>query len=184
MNITDPSAGSVQLSGAKTEGGTVAHLIGSNFGPSSSTTKERYVNPGEIVQSITYGPASNPSLYVLPPENWVVLSHEEIKVTLLPGVGQGLHFVVEVADQKSNPSSATFSYALPEVVSITPTNASTFQDPRTPLRAKLCGINFPVLDSKVETVVFLGNEGDSTLSEPISASKMPFDPAPNAMQCV
>jgi len=92
--------------------------------------------------------------------------------------------VIEVADQKGDPSQATFSYALPEVVSITPANGSTLSDPRAPQRAQLCGRNFPLLEPSVEAVVFFGNDDDGTLRPATPAIKMPFDPTPNALQCV
>ena len=146
--LQTPGGASVTV--ANVSGSTVAILTGVNFGPI------KYLGTGpNLVQSVSYG--INGFEYALAPGAWTVLSHTQMRVTLLPGAGKLLSFIVSVADQISAPSSATFDYASPVVVSLSPATAGTLTNPRSPTVVTVSVRNLPALDTRSKIGLQFGN---------------------------
>jgi hypothetical protein len=129
----------VSISEASVSGGTVAIIVGSDFGISN------YLNRGPLVQSVTYGVNGNE--YKVPAGTWSVKSHTLMHIPLVAGSGKNLKFMIQVADQMSLDSTATFSYATPFIAQNLPTTAGTYSDPLSPTTMTLNVLNLPVLDS-------------------------------------
>jgi hypothetical protein len=127
------------VTAANVDGGEVVVLKGDFFGPAPWNGRLR-----GLVQRVSYGLSG--SEYVVPENNWAVTAQDEVRVTLLPGVGVNLRFRVQVADQVSAASAGTFSYAIPEIVAISPRSASTYSNPDAKTVITLVTKNFPLLD--------------------------------------
>jgi hypothetical protein len=87
-------------------------------------------------------------------KNWTAVSDSQILVTLPPGIGTNLHFMVDVADQMSPPSLGTFSYAIPIITLVSPTRSSTYGGATITVDAK----NLPLMDGTASFSVLLGQE--------------------------
>ena len=146
------------VSAAQTDGGDAITLRGVNFGPLAA-------DGGPFIDSISYGPTGTE--YVLPPANYELVSHTEISVTTIAGVGRDLSFIVTVAGQSSLPSEAKLSYADPVITSVTPDVLSTNSPASSPTAITVTGTNFGLLDSSAFVTVMFGNPGDETLVGPL-----------------
>ena len=131
------AAGGAAVTAANVNGGDVVLLTGSFFGPTS------YNGSGPLVQRVWYGLSGTEFVA----SNWTALGQTQIRVTLRPGVGVGLRFTVEVADQTSGPSVGTFSYAVPQILQIAPSRAGTYSNPSSPTVITVVTKNMPLLDS-------------------------------------
>ncbi len=131
--------GVTPVTAANVDGGDVVLLNGRFYGPPSFQGSNR-----PLVQRVSYGLSG--AEYVVPPANWVALSDGQVRVTLLPGVGVGLRFRITVADQTSDASAGTFSFAIPEVVRLVPNTARTQGDENAPTAITMITRNFPVRD--------------------------------------
>ena len=110
------------------------------------------------MDSITYGKRGTEYTVAA----FTVVSHTEISLTTVPGVGANLRFVVTVAGQSSAPSTPTMSYAAPVIVSVSPVSASTSSNPSSPTVITVVGRNFGLLDSTAFVTVMFGNQFDET----------------------
>jgi hypothetical protein len=128
---------------ASSEGGEVVVLTGRNFGLQS------------LIQQVRYGPTGSEYHCT----NFTYIGHTVLKAVLVPGIGSGLVFTVMVADQLSQPSLGSISYAPPEIVSIVP---NTFLTSEFGAIATIVGRNFGLLDPNVEVMVAFGNTPDNT----------------------
>jgi len=138
------------VSYANVDGGTKASLNGKFFGPTI------YKNSNaSLIQSVRYGPSGTE--YLVPTNLWTAISHTQIDVTLLPGIGSNLKFTVAVADQLSLPSATGFSYAIPTIVQIIPPTANTYSDPRNPISLVIITRNMPFNDPTSRISFSLGN---------------------------
>jgi hypothetical protein len=137
--------GGMAVTAANVNGGEVVSLNGRYFGPVPYGTTSR-----SLVQLVTYGKVGSE----FTAKNWTAISDSQILVTLPPGIGTNLRFMVDVADQMSPPSKGTFSYAIPTITLVSPTRASTFGGATITVDAK----NLPLMDGTASFSVLLGQE--------------------------
>jgi hypothetical protein len=130
---------------ANVNGGEVVSLNGRFCGTSDIGTISR-----SRVHLVTYGKIGSEFIA----KNWTAVSDSQILVTLPPGIGTNLHFMVDVADQMSLPSLGTFSYAIPIITLVSPTRSSTYGGATIIVDAK----NLPLMDSTASFSVLLGQE--------------------------
>jgi hypothetical protein len=142
-SITYSAGGSVTA--ANVNGGEVVSLNGRYFGPVPYGNTSR-----SLVQLVTYGKIGSEFIA----KNWTAVSDSQILVTLPPGIGTNLHFMVDVADQMSPPSLGTFSYAIPIITLVSPTRSSTYGGATITVDAK----NLPLMDGTASFSVLLGQE--------------------------
>jgi hypothetical protein len=128
---------------ASCDGGDEVIITGRNFGLSP------------LIQQIRYGPTGAEYQCT----NYTYIDHETVRGVLAPGIGTGLIFTLMVADQISPPSTASISYAPPEIVAIAPESVFTKDYGSI---ATIIGRNFGLLDPNVEVQVAFGNTPDST----------------------
>jgi len=143
LSITYSSTG-LPVTAANVNGGEVVSLNGRNFGSIGDFTSQT------LVQSVSYGKVG--SEYIV--SDWTAISDSQILVTLPPGVGTDLHFIVVVADQTSPPSLGTFSYAVPTITLVSPRKASTLGGALIAVDAN----NLPLMDKAFSFSVLLGQE--------------------------
>jgi hypothetical protein len=143
-SITYSSNGQAVVA-ADVNGGEVVSLNGRYFGPVPYGTTTR-----SLVQLVTYGKVGSEFIAT----NWTAISDSQILVTLPPGIGTNLRFMVDVADQMSAPSAGTFSYAIPTITLVSPTTASTYGGATITVDAK----NLPLMDGTASFSVLLGQE--------------------------
>ena len=86
------------VNAAKTIGGEIVHLVGNNFGPYPDGA------------TVTYGKDGNG----YSPTNCVVITHQLIECTTVPGIGFTLFWSVQVRGQKNDLKAVT-SYAVPTI---------------------------------------------------------------------
>ena len=123
-SITGPGA-----SNASMVGGETVLIAGDNFGPLVSFHQISFLD------SVFYGPASDPYLYNA--KNCVVVaSSTAINCTTVPGNGKLLRWIVTVAGQPSSLSTATTSYGDPILLSMIP-----YEGPTSGFLTTLVGIN-------------------------------------------
>jgi hypothetical protein len=137
--------GGLPVTAADVNGGEVVTLNGQYFGPVPYGNTSR-----SLVQFITYGKVGSEFTAT----NWTAVSDGQIRVTLPPGIGTNLRFMVTVADQMSPPSTGTFSYAIPVITLVSPTRASTFGGATISVDAK----NLPLMDGTASFTVLIGQE--------------------------
>jgi hypothetical protein len=161
-----PSIGAIRdktsnmtVNAANTDGGDVVTLIGQNFGPGCSTTS---VYCRGLVQTLRYGRTGTEYALV----DYNVTGHTTIDVRLNPGFGTNLVFVVVVAGQSSEASTESFSYATPQITSVSPSRGPT--DPAQQLLVTVTGRHFSLLDPNARIRLYVGNPSDTTLGTPIS----------------
>lgn len=121
-----------------------------NFGPLDAG--------GPFIDSITYGRRGIE--YTV--KEWILVSHTEISLITVPGVGADLSFVVTVAGQSSAPSDATMSYAAPVITDVTPAVVGT-AGVASATTITVTGTNFGLLDSTAFVTIMFGNAADDTL---------------------
>jgi hypothetical protein len=137
------------VAAADVNGGTIAKLTGTNFGPVS------YNGSGvPLLQSATYGLSG--SDYAIAYGAWTVVSDTEVHFPLLPGSGKSLRFRLSVADQLSLTSLVAFDYASPSIDSLSPTNAGTDSPARSPTIITGAVFNLPVRDTRSRISVLFG----------------------------
>ena len=150
------------VTAANTDGGETIYLGGADFGPPSSSSLG-------ITRRLQYG-VSGVGYEVT---NFTVLSHSLARMMTVPGIGSGLLFTLTIAGQASYvvPSAAvTLSYALPRVLSVTPTHGPT--DPSAqPVTVTVTGMNFGLLLPNVLVSIWFGNAADDTaVSLPVTST--------------
>jgi len=147
-NITYATGG-LPVTAANVNGGEVVSLNGQYFGPVpyGNTTRN---TTRSLVQLVTYGKFGSEFTAT----NWTAISDAQIRVTLPPGIGTQLKFMVTVADQMSPPSTGTFSYAIPVITLVSPTRASTSGGATISIDAK----NLPLMDGTASFTVLLGQD--------------------------
>jgi hypothetical protein len=148
VNTITYAAGGAAVTAANVNGGDVVLLTGSFFGPTS------YNGSGPLVQRVWYGLSGTEFVA----SNWTALGQTQIRVTLQPGVGVGLRFTVEVADQTSGPSVGTFSYAVPQILQIAPSRAGTYSNPSSPTVITVITKNLPLLDGSSTYLLTFGQQ--------------------------
>jgi hypothetical protein len=145
-NVTDQSKHSLS-----TEGGEFVYIVGNDFGPLG----ENYLG------DIKYGPSGFD--YIA--QNCSVIEHSiKIKCITVPGIGNRLHFVVNVLGQSSLASTAWLSYADPKISLLTKNVGPTSGE----LRLRIDGTNFAILDNSVQKYISWFN-GDREIIVEISA---------------
>ena len=118
-----------------------------NFGPLNGG--------GPFINSITYGRTGIE--YTV--KDWILVSHTEISLITVPGVGAELSFIVTVAGQSSSPSETTMSYAAPVITDVSPSTVGT----EAATTITITGTNFGLLDPTAFVTVMFGNAADDTL---------------------
>jgi hypothetical protein len=126
------------VTAANVNGGDVVQLIGQFFGPMPYRNASGALVSTSLVQRVLYGPSGTENVLL----NWTAVSQTRIVAVLQPGIGVGLRFSVQVADQTSQPSADSFSYAIPQVLQLAPNRASTFSSPAAPTLVTLLTRNF------------------------------------------
>jgi hypothetical protein len=154
---------------APVSGGSFANIVGSNFGVSN------YQNKGPLVQFVTYG--LNGNEYSVPAATWIVKSHTLMQVPIAPGAGKNIKFKIQVADQMSLDSTATFNFATPSIVKNVPASAETYTDTQKPTTMTLSVFNLPVLDSLSQIgVQFKGVKITPSVPVGLNAIKLATNP--------
>jgi hypothetical protein len=153
------------VTSASTDGGIWIRLTGTNFGPAincrNGTVDGRLC--GGYVQSVKYG--VDGATYKA--ANYDVVSDTVIRAKLTPGFGTNLKFTVMVADQVSDLSAESFSFALPKITILNPPTGATTPDPKTPVIITVTGTDFALLDPTAQVGILFGNPLDNSVSSKV-----------------
>lgn len=147
-------------------GGQYVEIIGTNFGPSNVAFSQ---GRGDFLQSVRYGPTGTE---YAPQFALVGRGHTRLYFITEPGSGSNLRVSVKVGDQASGPSSATFGYAPPTVLSVTPNTASTYSNPENPTIVGLEVQDAPLYDALSDIVVVFGNSDFQAVLRPRSPRQL------------
>jgi hypothetical protein len=131
---------------ASADGGEVAVITGSNFGPMP------------LIQNVSYGPTG----YEYTIGNWTWVSHGQLRIVTVPGIGLNMKFVVTVADQSCAPTPTTLSYAPPIILSVSPAHGPT-QLEASRRSVTVTGTGFGLLNPGVDVLVAFGNYNDTAI---------------------
>lgn len=138
--------------GASVNGGTVAVLTGQFFGP---TTYNNNGNLTALIQSVSFGVTG--TSYSVSLFSVTAVSQTQINVRLPAGAGTGLGFIVNIGDQTSPLSTATFSYAQPSILRLSPSTGSTYNNPQKPTVVTAAALNLPLRDPQSIISLNFGN---------------------------
>lgn len=146
--VTYPSSSIVPLgaNGVRTDGNVTLTLTGTNFGPVSPS----FVQYVRILSSFGETSATSFSL----------VSDGVLSVTVPPGVGKNLSFVVGIGSQSSPVAPVSYDYLGPVVLSLSPSVGPTL--PAGTL-ISVTGLNFGQ-SAGASVVVVFGNPADGTQS--------------------
>ena len=157
------SGSPVGANGVRTDGQVDLLVSGANFGPPPG--QQPY---GTLVQYVrVQSPVAVSSVLA-----FLVVNHTTLRVTVGPGVGTNLSFVVSVADQVSTSTPAvpggtvTFDYLPPIVTDVSPTHGAT--STAAGLLVTLSGHNLG-LSAAASVDVIVGNPEDGSVSSRIPA---------------
>ncbi|RYY34490.1 hypothetical protein EON62_03260, partial [archaeon] len=157
VELQAPADSTTPVTMASTDGGDEVVIMGTNFGLES------------LIQTVTFGPSGTE--YQVTRMQYI--DHEAMLLGLGPGIGKNLRFVVKVADQVSDPSTATISYADPVITSVSPSFAAPEADPNMPVIVTVSGYEFGLLNPNVEVEIAFGHVGDGTFTRVPIVSREP-----------
>ena len=151
------------------DGGQVVHILGDDFGPAREYLEATFGEGTRYLEGVTYGPSG----LEYTAKDCIVVDHDNVTCTTIPGVGEDHHWQITVKDQASDLSVATTSYGRATIDSVgglssftAPTNGGT--------RITIFGVNFGLSDPTATVRVSFG--GLTPLLVPLETEVVPLPP--------